>query len=113
MIAKSKNAKQQQAASSSAAAKSGSTTTPTITSTPKVTNTAKAMPSVTRVDISKLSVPTVTPTVTTPREQAMNLLGSKTRVEPLRVADRSNLLNPEAEKKDIKNTTLPLTIVRA
>jgi hypothetical protein len=71
------------------------------------------MPSVTRVDISKLSVPTVTPTVTTPREQAMNLLGSKTRVEPLRVADRSNLLNPEAEKKDIKNTTLPLTIVRA
>ena len=66
-IAKSKNANQQQAASSSAAAKSGSTTTPTITSTPKVTNTAKAMPSVTRVDISKLAVPTVNPTVTTPR----------------------------------------------
>lgn len=112
-IANSKNAKQQQAASSSAAAKSGSTTTPTITSTPKVTNTAKAMPSVTRVDISKLSVPTVTPTVTTPREQAMNLLGSKTRVEPLRVADRSNLLSPTTEKKDIKSTTLPLTVVRA
>lgn len=112
-VGKSANANQQQAASSSAAAKSGSTTTPTITSTPKVTNTAKAMPSVTRVDISKLSVPTVTPTVTTPREQAMNLLGSKTRVEPLRVADRSNLLSPTTEKKDIKNTTLPLTVVRA
>lgn len=96
-IANSKNAKQQQAASSSAAAKSGSTTTPTITSTPKVTNTAKAMPSVTRVDISKLAVPTVTPTVTTPREQAMNLLGSKTRVEPLKKAEVPNMLNWQAQ----------------
>ena len=90
---KSANANQQQAASSSAAAKSGSTTTPTITSTPKVTNTAKAMPSVTRVDISKLAVPTVTPTATTPREQAMNLLGSKTRVEPLKKAEVPDMLN--------------------
>jgi hypothetical protein len=72
------------------------------------------MPSVTRVDISKYSTPSVsTPSVaTTPKttstsslkDQAMNLLGSKTSVEPLRVADRSNLLNPETEKKDTETT---------
>ena len=122
-VGKSTVANQQQAASSSAAAKSGSTTTPTITSTPKVTNTAKAMPSITRVDIYKYSTPSVsTPSVATTqktastsslKDQAMNLLWSKTRVKPLRVADRSNLLSPTTEKKDIKNTTLPLTIVRA
>jgi hypothetical protein len=105
-------ANQQQAVSSSHAAKSGSTTTPTITSTPKVTNTAKAMPSVTRVDISKLAVPTVTPIVTTPREQAMNLLGSKT-TPTLKKADTTNLLNTTTEEKKIRASALPLTLVRA
>ena len=91
-VGKSANANQQQAASSSAAAKSGSTTTPTVTQTPKVASTAKAMPSITRVDISKLAVPTVTPTVTTPRVQAANLLSSKT-TPTLKKAEVPNMLD--------------------
>lgn len=52
------NAKQQQAASSSAATQSGSTVTPTVTEAPKVTPTAKAVPSVSKPDITP-TVPTV------------------------------------------------------
>ena len=92
---KSANANQQQAASSSAAAKSGSTTTPTVTQTPKVASTAKAMPSITRPDIStivsKYSVPKTTQT-TTQRAQVPDLLANRTWINPLKKAS-PDLLN--------------------
>lgn len=72
------------------------------------------MPSITRPDISRIvqqpvvSTPQVTRTV-----DAMNLLGSKTRVEPLKKAETSNILNPSTENKDVQNTTLPLTLVKS
>lgn len=92
---KSANANQQQAASSSAAAKSGSTTTPTVTQTPKVASTAKAMPSITRPDIStiasKYSVPKTTQS-TTQRAQVPDLLANRTWINPLKKAS-PDLLN--------------------
>lgn len=110
------NSSKQQAASSSAAVKSWSTTVPTTTQTPKVTNTAKAMPTATamptlnRVDVSKISTPTTTNTVS--RESVRDLFANKTQITWLRKADTSNLLNTQTENKEVKNTTLPLNVVR-
>lgn len=112
------NSSKQQAASSSAAVKSWSTTTPITTQTPKVTNTAKAMPTATamptlnRVDVSKISTPTTTTTNTVSRESVRDLFANKTQITWLRKADTSNLLNTQTENKEVKNTTLPLNVVR-
>lgn len=101
------NAKQQQAASSSAATQSGSTTTPTVTATPKVTQTAKAVPSVTRPEITPVSTATINTASTV---NARDLLWSKA-TPTLRQASQ-DLLSPATEKKDIQKTTIPLNIVK-
>lgn len=106
-IQQSINEKQKQIVSSSAATKAGSTETPTVTDTPKVTQTAKAMPSVTRPDISQIVTPTVSQT-----PSAKDLFAPST-TPTLRKAVTPNLLNVNTEQKDIKDTTIPLNLVRA
>ena len=115
-VAKEKSdAKKQQAASSSAAAKSWSTSTPVVTSTPKVTNTAKAMPSLVMPDVSKIIPQTITPTKTTAQSTTKTASVKdlfKPRVSPLKTWYSDNLLSKSTEQKEIKNTTLPLTLVK-
>ena len=84
---------QKQVASSTQATQSWSTTTPTVTETPKVASTAKAMPSITRPDISSI-VPTTTPTTTT-TVNAKDLLWSRTQITWLRKAEIPDLLDWE------------------
>lgn len=105
---------QKKVASSTQATQGWSTTTPTVTDTPKVTSTAKAMPSITRPDISSI-VPTQTTTQpkTTTTVNAKDLLWSKTQVTPLKKAATPDLLSTKTEEKEIKNTTIPLNIVRS
>ena len=100
---------QKQAVSSTQATQSWSTTTPKVTDTPKVTSTAKAMPSITRPDISSIVPTTTTPTTTT-TVNAKDLLWSKT-TPTLRKAATPDLLSKTEEKKEVKDTTIPLNIV--
>ena len=103
---------QKQVASSTQATQSWSTTTPTVTDTPKVASTAKAMPSITRPDISSI-VPTKTTTpTTTTTVNAKDLLWSKTTPN-LRKAATPDLLSKTTETKDIRKTALPLNLVKA
>lgn len=103
---------QQKTASSTQATQAGSTITPEVTSTPKVTQTAKAMPSITRPDISSI-VPTQTTTQPTTTVNAKDLLWSKTQVTPLKKAATPDLLSTKTEEKEIRKTALPLNLVRA
>lgn len=102
------NAKQQQAASSSAATQSGSTETPIVTATPKVTQTAKAVPSITRPEITPVSVAATNPA---PTVNARDLLWSKT-TPTLRQAT-PDLLSKTTERQDITKSVIPLNLVRA
>lgn len=100
---------QKQAASSTQATQSWSTTTPTVTDTPKVTSTAKAMPYITKPDISSI----VTAQQTTQPKTTVNakdLLWSKTQIT-LKKAATPDLLSKETEDKDI-STTLWLDVIK-
>lgn len=103
---------QKQVASSTQATQGWSTTTPTVTDTPKVTSTAKAMPSITRPDISSI-VPVQTTTQPKTTVNAKDLLWSKTQVTSLKKAATPDLLSTKTEEKEVKNTTIPLNIVRS
>ena len=91
-----------QVVSSNEATKSGSTTTPTITETPKVTSTPKATPSIVKPEIPQTY--TIDP---------KNLLSQNVRNTTLNKAATPNILNTKTEKQDIKNTTLPIDLVKA
>lgn len=106
-IQQSINEKQKQIASSSAAAKAGSTETPTVTATPRVTQTAKAVPSL-KPEITPVSISNINQT---PTVNAKDLLWTSSI--SLRKAATPDLLSTRTEQEDIKNTTMPLDIVRA
>ena len=91
-----------QVVSSNEATKSGSTTTPTITETPKVTSTPKATPSIVKPEIPQTY--TIDP---------KDLLSQNVRNTTLKKAATPNILNTNTEKQDIKNTTLPIDLVKA
>ena len=106
---------QKKVVSSTKATQEWSTTTPTVTDTPKVASTAKAMPSITRPDISsivptKTTTPTTTTTPTASTADVKNLLWSKT-TPTIRKSATPDLLSKTEEKKEIKDTTIPLNIV--
>ena len=108
------NEQKEKVASTTEATKSGSTETPVVTGTPKVTQTAKAMSSVTRPDISSI-VPTqtITQPKTTTKVNAKDLLWSKIQVTSLKKAATPDLLSTKTEDKEIRKTALPLNLVRA
>ena len=104
-IQQSINEKQKQIASSSAAAKAGSTETPTVTATPKVTQTAKAVPSlkpeITPVSISNINqIPTV---------NAKDLLWTSSI--SLRKAATPDLLSKATEKKEVSSNAIPWSVI--
>ena len=97
--------KQKQIAASSAATKAGSTETPTVTDTPKVTQTAKAMPSITRPEITPVTIPqTTTPTV-----NAKDLLWRPSI--SLRKAATPDLLSKATEKKEVSSNVIPWIVI--
>lgn len=107
------NEKKKQLSASSTATQAWSTETPKVTDTPKVTQTAKAMPSVTpKLDLTPVSQATVwAGTTTTPTVNAKDLLSVQTPT--LRKAATPDLLSKTTEQQEVKNTTIPLNIVKA
>lgn len=103
-IQQSINEKQKQIASSSAAAKAGSTETPTVTATPKVTQTAKAVPS-----LKPETTPVSISTTPTPTVNARDLLWSKTTPTLRKAAP--DLLSKSVEKKDVASNIIPWNII--
>jgi len=103
------NEKQKQITSSSAAVKWGSTETPTVTDTPKVTPTAKSVQSIPKVNVTPVSVATTNPQPT----NAKDLLSSSVTSSVLRKSATPNLLSTQTEQEEVKNTTMPLDIIRA
>ena len=103
------NEKQKQITSSSAAVKWGSTETPIVTDTPKVTPTAKSVQSIPKVNVTPVSVATTNPQPT----NAKDLLSSSVTSSVLRKSATPNLLSTQTEQEEVKNTTMPLDIIRA
>lgn len=101
-------ARQKQEVSSTQATQAWSTSTPTITDTPKVTQTAKTIPSITRPEITPVNISTPS----TKTSDVKDLFASKT-TPTLRKAATPDLLSKATEERDIRTTTLPLNLVRA
>ena len=104
-IGESVNKQKIQVSSSNDAVKSWSTITPIEVKKPTVLNLKKAEPSITQTT-------TTTPTITPVSQSTIswpNLLGKTV----LRKSATPDLLSTQTEEKDIKNTTMPLDIIRA
>lgn len=100
------NAKARQTAISTEATKSGSTETPVVSDTPKVTQTAKAMPTATPINITKTNIIPQT-TQQAQKIDVKNLLWTAT--SPLKKAATPDLLTKKTEDK----TPVPWSVISA